>query len=74
MKTLKVSFDFTDVPDLVELLRLEAATTYRSQKGIVVEALQTYFSNRVETTSVYKLAEKTFAEWACEEDSVYDKL
>jgi hypothetical protein len=74
MKNLKMSFDFSDEPEIVELLRLEAATSKSTQKGIIVKALKAYFSNRSETSSLYKVAEKTFAEWDSKEDSVYDDL
>ena len=74
MKTLKLSYDFSDHPEIVELLRLEAATTKKTQKGIIIDALKAYFSNKVETLSLYKVAEKAFSDWDNKEDSIYDKL
>lgn len=74
MKTSKLSFDFSDHPELVELLRFEAVARKQSQKAILVEALKAYFSEKLETALVYRVAEKAFSEWNNDEDSVYDKL
>lgn len=74
MKTNKLSFDFSDTPDLVELLRLEAVKTKSSQKGIVVKALESYFSNKLEASLLSNTANQMFKEWDNDEDSVYDKL
>src|SRR5450432_1742524 len=49
VQTGKVSFDFGDRPKLVELLRVYAAQTGRSQKDVVAEALEAYFANHAES-------------------------
>ena len=74
MKALKLSFDLSDYPKLVELLRVEGARSGKGQKGILVEALEGYFSNHVETRWLLSAADKAFAEWDNTADSVYDDL
>jgi len=66
MKTVKMSFDFTDQPD--------AARKGRTQKAIVVDALKAYFADQLESTLLLRAAELTFAEWDNQEDQVYDTL
>lgn len=72
MKTNKLSFDFSDTPELVELLRMEAVQTKSTQKGIVVQALESYFANKLESSLLIKTADQMFKEWDNEEDSIYD--
>lgn len=74
MKTLKLSFDLSDEPELVELLRMESAHRKLSQKGILVSALKAYFADKLEAHMLLKVAEKTFSEWDSEADKVYDNL
>jgi len=74
MKSLKLSFDFSNVPEIIELLRLESAATKKSQKGIIIDALRAYFANKIEMTAIYALAEKTFADWDNKEDAIYDNI
>lgn len=74
MKTLKLSFDLTDQPQLVEALRLEAARSSTSQKAILVSALEAYFSNRLENSFLASAAHRSFTEWDNSEDSIYDTL
>ena len=74
MKTLKLSFDFSDYPELVELLRMEAVHKKSSQKGILVNALKAYFADKLESHMLLGVAEKTFSEWRSEADKVYDDL
>lgn len=74
MKTLKLTFDFSDNPQIVELLRVEAAQGNSSQKNIVLKALTAYFATKSDTQSLYKLANKAFADWDNPEDSIYDDL
>lgn len=74
MKSNKLSFDFSDEPQLVELLRVEAAKTNKTQKAILIESLKAYFSDKLENTLLYRAADKTFEEWNNESDSVYDTL
>jgi len=74
MKPLKLSFDFSDVPELVKLLRLEAAQTRQSQKAILVQSLESYFAHRLENRLIEQAASKAFSEWDNEDDRVYDSL
>ena len=74
MKTVKLSFDFSDKPALAQTLRIEAAKAGTSQKAILVEALESYFSNKFENSLLLAAADKTFAEWENSEDAVYDTL
>lgn len=74
MKARKVSFDFRDRPELVEMLRTQAAREGRTQKAIVAQALESYFAHRQESSFVLKAAEQSFQEWENEDDQVYDSL
>ena len=74
MKTIKLSFDLSDEPELVELIRMESAHRKLSQKGILVTALKAYFADRMESHMLLKVAEKTFAEWNSDADQAYDDL
>jgi hypothetical protein len=74
MKTLKLSFDFSDNPKLVELLRMNAAKTGKTQKAILVDALNYYLSNQQEEEFILSAANKSFDEWSNPEDEVYDTL
>lgn len=74
MKAIKLSFDFTDKPKLAEMLRVHAAQENTSQKAILVDALEAYFADKLERSLLLRAAEKTFAEWNNEDDSIYDTL
>ncbi len=74
MKTVKLTFDFSDVPQLAELLKIEAATSGKTQKALLVEALESYFSAKRENHLLWGAAERTFAEWDNPDDEIYDKL
>jgi len=74
MKSVKLSFDFSDQPRLAEMLRVQAAREGTSQKAIVSAALEAYFAHTVESTFLLKTAEKAFQEWDNEDDRVYDAL
>lgn len=74
MKSIKLSFDFSDAPQLAEKLRLHATRTSTTQKAIVIEALETYFAHQQESAFLLKTAERTFQEWDNEDDQVYDTL
>ena len=74
MKSLKLSFDFRDQPQLVEMLRVQAAQEGTTQKAIVIDALGSYFARKRESTSVLKAAEQVFREWDNEDDKIYDSL
>lgn len=72
MTTNKLSFDFSDSPELVEMLRLEAIRTNSSLNVVLVKALESYFANKLETSLLTKAADQVFKEWDNEEDSIYD--
>ena len=74
MKSLKLSFDFSDHAELVESLRLLAAQEKTSQKAIVIEALQAFFGDKLESDLILRAASQSFSEWENEEDRVYDTL
>ena len=74
MKTLKMSFDFTNEPELAEMLRLYATRKGRTQKAVLVDALKAYFADQLESGLLLRAAELTFAEWENEDDRIYDTL
>ncbi len=61
-------------PQLVKLLRLEAAHEGKTIREIITTALEAYFSARREDQALMKLAEQVFSEWDNPKDSAYDKL
>ncbi len=74
MKSIKLCFDFSDSPQLVELLRIYAAKKGVSQKSIVIEALTGYFAQVQEEAFLLSAANKIFEEWDNPEDAVYDTI
>ena len=74
MKSVKLSFDLSDKPQLVEMLRVQAARQRTTQKAIVIDALEAYFAHKLESAFLLKAAEKVFHEWDNEDDQVYDTL
>ncbi len=74
MQSGKLSFDLSDRPKLVELLRGFASQTGRTQKDVVAEALEAYFSHHAESALILRLAASSFAEWDNAEDEVYNRL
>lgn len=74
MKSSKVSFDFSDTPTIVELLRLRATQKGVSQKKILIEALQRYFAQEQEDEFLKSAADRNFAEWNNPDDEIYDTL
>ena len=74
MKPLKLSLDLSDVPKVVETMRLYAAKKGVSQKSIVVEALTRYFNQEQESLFIKSAADRMFADWNNAEDDVYDSL
>lgn len=69
----RITIDLHD-PDLLRLLKLEAAHEGKAIREVIVSALEGYFSARRENRSVMKLAEKVFADWDNPKDSEYDGL
>jgi hypothetical protein len=74
MKSVKLSFDFSDRPQLAEMLRVQAARQGTTQKAIVIDALEAYFAHKLESAFLLKAAEDVFREWDNEDDQVYDSL
>lgn len=74
MKTAKLSFDLSDHPEVIEMLKIQAVTQGKSQKAILVQALEAYFSHQIESRFVLAAAEKVFSEWNTQEDEAYNAL
>jgi hypothetical protein len=74
MKTKKVSFDFSDEPKVLDLLRIRSVQKGMTQKAIVIEALSRYFAQDQEDEFLKAAASNTFAEWNNPEDEIYDSL
>jgi len=56
----KVTFDFSDCPELVEGLRILAAREGSSQGAIVAAALRAYFAHRQENSLLLDAANRVF--------------
>ena len=69
----RITVDLGD-PQLVKLLRLEAASEGKTLREVITSALESYFSAKRENQSVMKLAEQVFSEWDNTKDSDYDRL
>lgn len=69
----RISTDLGD-PRLLRLLKLEAQETNSSIKDVLVKALESHFSHRLETKALLKASESIFNEWNDPRDSDYDKL
>lgn len=69
----RLTIDLGD-PQLLRLLRHEAADTGQSLRDIVIEALTGYFSGKRENIAIAKLAESAFAEWDNPKDAEYDSI
>ncbi|OGQ33311.1 MAG: hypothetical protein A3F16_04780 [Deltaproteobacteria bacterium RIFCSPHIGHO2_12_FULL_43_9] len=75
MKKLKarISTDLGD-PVLIRLLKLEAQESGETIREVLVKALRSYFSHRLETKALMRASESVFEEWNDPRDSEYDKL
>lgn len=69
----RITVDLRD-PQLLKLLRLEAAQEGKTIREIITIALEAYFSSRRENQAILKLAEQAFAEWDNPRDSDYDRV
>ncbi len=69
----RITVDLQD-PQLLKLLKFEAAAERKSIREIIVKALQGFFSSKKENQTLMKLAEKAFEEWDNPQDSEYDRL
>jgi hypothetical protein len=74
MKTKRITLDFSDSPELLEMVKAYSVAKGKTQKDIFSEALQLYFSLNQENIFIHKIAEKMFAEWDNKVDSVYDNM
>lgn len=72
MKT-RISTDLGD-PRLIKLLKMQAQESSISIKEVLVQALESYFSHRLETKALVKASESIFEEWDNPLDADYDKL
>lgn len=69
----RITVDLGD-PQLVKLLRMEAASEGKTLREVITSALEGYFSAKRENQAVMKLAEEVFSEWDNSKDSDYDRL
>lgn len=73
MKAARISTDLGN-PLLIKLLKQEASETDSSIKDVLVHALESYFSHRLETKALARASETVFEEWNNPLDSDYDDL
>ena len=73
-KALKLTFDLSDQPELVELLRAYSLKERQSQKDVVIRALEAFFADKQESRILLRAAEQSFAEWENPEDEIYNDL
>lgn len=69
----RICMDLGD-PRILKLVKLEAQETDTSMKEVVLQALESYFSHRLETKALLAAAESVFEEWNDPRDSDYDSL
>lgn len=69
----RISTDLGD-PRLLKLLKAEANEKSTSIKEVLIMALESYFSHRLENKSLQRACEGAFDEWEDPKDSEYDKL
>ncbi len=72
MKT-RISTDLGN-PQLLKLLKAEATEKDSSIKDVLITALESYFSHRIENKDIQRISEDAFAEWQDPRDSEYDSL
>jgi hypothetical protein len=72
MKSAKLSFDFSDQPEIVTQLRLHAARYQMSLKLVLAQALEAYFAHGKENELLLQAASQTFSEWDSPEDQIYE--
>ena len=69
----RISMDLGN-PRLLRLVKLEAQETGSSMKEVILRALESYFSHRLETQALLAASESVFEEWNDPRDSDYDRL
>jgi DNA-binding protein Fis len=72
MKT-RITADLGD-PRLLRLIKTEAHQTGSTMRDVLVQALESYFADRLETKALEKISEQIFTEWNDPLDHDYDKL
>lgn len=70
---MRISTELSD-PRLIRLLKREAHESDSTIKDVLSRALEAWFSDRLETRALTRLAESSFAEWDDPRDSEYDRL
>ena len=73
MKQTRITVDLQD-PELLKMLKLEAAVERRPMREIVRKAIQGFFSNKKEHLALMKAAESAFQEWDNPRDADYDRF
>ena len=69
----RLSTDLGD-PRLLKFLKAEANEKGTSIKEVLITALESYFSHRIESKGLQRASESVFDEWEDPRDSDYDKL
>jgi hypothetical protein len=72
MKSKKLSLDLSDAPQFLDLLRLRAAQVGKTQKAIVLEALERYFASAQEDEFIASAANRSFVDWDNKDDEIYN--
>lgn len=73
MKQTRITIDLQD-PELLKMLKLEAAVERRPMREIVRKAIQGFFTNKKEHQALMKAAEASFLEWDNPRDADYDRF
>jgi hypothetical protein len=73
MKQTRITIDLRD-PELLKMLKLEAAVERRPMREIVRKAIQGFFSNKRAFQALVKEAEAAFQEWDNPRDADYDRF
>lgn len=73
-KAIKLTFDLSDKPELVDLLKAYSLRQRQTQKDVVIQALEAYFADKLEGRMLLKAAEQSFAEWNSPEDEIYNDI
>jgi hypothetical protein len=69
----RISADLGD-PQLLKLLKAEATEKDLSIREVLITALESYFSHRIENKDLQRATEAVFNEWQDARDSEYDNL
>ena len=72
-KNSRLATDLGD-PRWLKLLKIEASEQGSTMKDVLIEALSTYFDEKLETKALAKASESVFDDWNNPLDQEYDKL